>query len=551
LPRSNLWRSIAVLFSLGLVACQQDVTPPQFEPSFDRHDDDDDDDCRGVPSWTSDVRGSYTVHIGDEITIKTKTTTKPKQLQWWSTNCKVATVDEGKVKARSSGTVLIKVSGAKGVKESYTVSVMGPEVVDFVLTPSEGPPLMPGQVRQFKTRIEWSDNKSRAAKVTYRATAGTISETGLFTAGSVAGRSLVIASCDCGVADTAAVDVTASAPLLSKLSISPKAVSLAAGGGQQFATTALWSTGATTLPPVTYRAIGGTVGATTGLYLAPTTAGTYLVIVSHTGGTSQDTATITVGGGIGTTPSAVNVLFRDGFESGGFTTAQNGISWTSKPWVFASTILPRTGTRSAQFRQGDSKTGGELRFGGLPNLPEVYIQFWLYQPNGTETPSLGPRVSVPVDGKNDKFFRLWSGTYASSLIKYGASTWGAGGVGYIGSEFMINSAGTMLGMGQGGTGFQTSPKLAAIGADAYVGRWVQVRIRSKVASAANNNGVIQIWFNGALLVDKRNLPSYAAGGVGNFFQSGYLLGWANSTFNPETNMFIDDVTISTGGFPAQ
>ena len=78
-----------------------------------------------------------------------------------------------------------------------------------------------------------------------------------------------------------------------------------------------------------------------------------------------------------------------------------------------------------------------------------------------------------------------------------------------------------------------------------------MRIRSKVASAANNNGVIQIWFNGALLVDKRNLPSYAAGGVGNFFQSGYLLGWANSTFNPETKMFIDDVTISTGGFPAQ
>jgi hypothetical protein len=89
--------------------------------------------------------------------------------------------------------------------------------------------------------------------------------------------------------------VNITAPQLTKLTVSPKTVSLNAGASQQFGVTASWSTGATTVPPVTWSASGGTVSST-GAYVAPSAAGTYHVIVAHTNGTVRDTAVVTVGG---------------------------------------------------------------------------------------------------------------------------------------------------------------------------------------------------------------------------------------------------------------
>jgi hypothetical protein len=77
---------------------------------------------------------------------------------------------------------------------------------------------------------------------------------------------------------------------------------------------------------------------------------------------------------------------------------------------------------------------------------------------------------------------------------------------------------------------------------------VTIRIRAKVPTAANNDGVIQIWVDGVLASNKTNLPGYPPDGIGNYFESGYLLGWANSGFQEGQSMFIDDVSISVGGF---
>ncbi|MDQ8167715.1 MAG: hypothetical protein P3C09_08150, partial [Gemmatimonadota bacterium] len=451
----------------------------------------------------------------------------------------------GVVTALAGGTesVVATVDGVKGA-QALTVAT----VTSVAVSPKTGTALAPAQTRQFTTVATWSDQVTRPVSITYTATGGTISTSGLYTAGQLAGTFMVIANCACGRADTAAVSIVLPAQLTS-LTISPKIATVNAGATQQFSAVANWSTGATTLPPITYSATGGVVS-TTGLWTAPSTAGTYKVIVAHTGGTLKDTASVTVASTTTAGPSIAQVLFADGFESGDFTTTQNGVRWTSTPWVFASTAFPRTGSRSAQYRQGDSKTGGELRFGGLPRLSEVYLEFYLYQPSGQENPSIGTAVRVPVDGENDKFFRLWSGAYGSTAFKYGASTWGSAGVGMLGTEFTRNAGDRVVGMGEGGSAYQQSPKYPTIGSAALLGRWVRVRIRAKVASAANNDGIIQIWFDGTQVINKTNLPSYAWNGVGNYFEAGYLLGWANSGFAPGVNMYVDDVTISTGGFPS-
>jgi hypothetical protein len=64
-----------------------------------------------------------------------------------------------------------------------------------------------------------------------------------------------------------------------------------------------------------------------------------------------------------------------------------------------------------------------------------------------------------------------------------------------------------------------------------------------------NNGIIQIWLDGTLVVSRTQLASYAGTGGSNVFQSGYILGWANNGFAAGQFMYLDNFTISTGGFP--
>jgi hypothetical protein len=452
----------------------------------------------------------------------------------------------GVVTALAGGTESV-VATVDGVKGAQTLTVA--TVTSVAVSPKTGTALAPAQTRQFTTVATWSDQVTRPVSITYTATGGTISTSGLYTAGQLAGTFMVIANCACGRADTAAVSIVLPAQLTS-LSISPKIATVNAGATQQFSAVANWSTGATTLPPITYSATGGVVSST-GLWTAPSTAGTYKVIVAHTGGTLKDTASVTVQAATTATApsSAATVVFADNFESGAFTTTQNGVRWTANTWVDASGAIARSGTTSARFRQGDAKTWTELRFGGMSDLAEVYLQYWMYQPNGAESPSVGTDVQVPVGTSNDKFFRLWGGSYdGANDIKYGASTW----AGKLGIEYKRNGLdGTMWGMGEGGP--LIAPDVKAynplIGNPAYKGRWVKVQIRAKTADAGVDNGIIQIWIDNALVQNRQKLRSFAAGTGANRFQSGYLFGWANNGFPAGQYIYVDDFTISTGGFP--
>ena len=248
-------------------------------------------------------------------------------------------------------------------------------------------------------------------------------------------------------------------------------------------------------------------------------------------------------------PAGVSILFSDSFESGNLLASQNGVRWTSSAYVDVSSNIAQSGSRSARFRQGAPLGDGnwaELRFGGLARLNEVYVQYYLYMPNGAESPSVGPKVTVLNPGGNDKFFRMWADDY-NAAPKFGASTWAqAGNTGAIGSEYTyVQPDGTAWGMGQGPTPKPLVPFII----DANKGRWVQIRIRVKVSGSDNRSGVIQVWANGNLVVNDTNLSVYPRGGVGNYLANGYILGWANSGFQANQVMYVDNVTFSTGGFP--
>ncbi len=64
---------------------------------------------------------------------------------------------------------------------------------------------------QFAATVVWADAAERAAGITFTATGGEISAAGLFRAGTVPGTFRIVATCACGVADTASVVVRLSA----------------------------------------------------------------------------------------------------------------------------------------------------------------------------------------------------------------------------------------------------------------------------------------------------------------------------------------------------
>lgn len=197
----------------------------------------------------------------------------------------------------AAGTFRVVVSGG-GKADTSAVTVTAPPagtpvVTSFVLTPGSAS-LQTGGAQQFGTTATWSDGVSRPVTVSYSATGGTVSASGLYAAGSIVGTFAVIASCGCGMADTATVNLTASTgAVLTNLTVNPKSASLFLGGGQQFSVSAQWSDGGSAVPPITWTATGGTVS-TGGYYTGGMTGGTYRVIAS--GGSKADTAAVTLAG---------------------------------------------------------------------------------------------------------------------------------------------------------------------------------------------------------------------------------------------------------------
>ena len=205
------------------------------------------------------------------------------------------------------------IATASGLADTSTITITAPTLTSLSLTPATVT-LAVGATQQFSVAGTWSNGTTTPPTVTYAGgSGGTITAGGLYTAGSTPGTYNLIASHSGGLKDTSVVTITAAAPTLTSLSLTPATVTLAAGATQQFTVSATWSNGTTTVPLVGYTvnsAAGGSVTAG-GLYTAGSTAGSYQVIVAHTGGTLKDTSFVTVTGGGGGGTDTAHRRFRD------------------------------------------------------------------------------------------------------------------------------------------------------------------------------------------------------------------------------------------------
>jgi hypothetical protein len=226
------------------------------------------------------------------------------------------------------------------------VAVPAPTLQQIILTPSTAT-LLTGAAQQYAVSGRMSDGSSKSVTATYTATGGTITAGGLYTAGTTAGSYRVISTLSGGtMADTGTVTVTA--PTLQQVVLTPSSTTLLAGTLKQFSASGRLTDGSVSTVSVTYNATGGTI-TTAGLYTAGTSAGTYRVIATQSGGTLADTSAVTV---TAATLTSVIVLPATATVASG----------TTKQFTVSGTLNNGATTTPAVTY---SATGGTISSGGL------------------------------------------------------------------------------------------------------------------------------------------------------------------------------------------
>ncbi|MDP2875950.1 MAG: M4 family metallopeptidase [Holophaga sp.] len=199
-----------------------------------------------------------------------------------------------------------------------------PQGVSVSITPTTAS-VKTGATYQFSASVVGSSNTA----VTWTATGGTVSTSGLYTAPTTTGTYTVKATSAADTTKSASATVTVSPATGVSVAITPTTSTIQTGATQQFTASVTGSTNTA----VTWTATGGTVS-TSGLYTAPATAGTYTVKATSAADTTKSasaTVTVTTGGG--------EKILNGGFESGATSWAgTTGVigNWNKSPYYEVS-----------------------------------------------------------------------------------------------------------------------------------------------------------------------------------------------------------------------
>lgn len=235
-------------------------------------------------------------------------------------------------------------------------------------------------------------------------------------------------------------------------------------------------------------------------------------------------------------------FFTDSFESGDLTATGGGFSWGDTNYgeapgdlVQVNTDQAKTGSYALMFRNGGTAGGdswAEQRFELGADYTEIYFKYDLYYPSNYEHRS-----------GNNKFFELWSGSRDTNGIWVTFNVWDdpsrSNAVDGILSTTMEGNTSPVNTSAHHRYDTDLEPQITP----SLLGQWNRFVIRMKVGTTAGNDGIFQCWINGSLAYDRQDLPMYSS--VSNDFSAGYIWGWANSGYAVTTDVFVDDVVVST------
>lgn len=260
-----------------------------------------------------------------------------------------------------------------GLADTADVVIQPPVPVLTAIVVTPDPVVMqPGSVQSFAVHGVWTNGGSGAPAVSWSATGGTISASGVYSAGAVAGTYRVIATQVGGtLADTATVTIATAPPVLTGLVVSPDSVTVQTGGGRQYTVAGVWTNGGSGAPAVTWSTNGGAI-TTSGYFTAGGTPGTYRIVATQSGGTLADTATVFVTSGtpvltsLQIIPDSVNLQTGMAYEFDVRATWSNGtttvpaLDWSATGGTVSSSGRYIAGTAAGVFRVIARVQGGAL-----------------------------------------------------------------------------------------------------------------------------------------------------------------------------------------------
>jgi hypothetical protein len=232
--------------------------------------------------------------------------------------------------AAGTYTFTVSVTGCQNHRSSktYTMTIApnGTQTVGIAISPSTAT-INTNATEQFAASVSGTTNTG----VTWTATGGTVSASGLYTAPNTAGTYSVRATSQADTTKHATATITVQAVQQVGITISPTTASINTNATAQFWT----SITGTTNTGCTWTASGGWVSAT-GLYTAPSSAGTYTVrVASQADPTKSATATVTVqaaqivGITISPTTATINTNASEQFSASISGTSNTAVTWTA------------------------------------------------------------------------------------------------------------------------------------------------------------------------------------------------------------------------------
>jgi len=214
-----------------------------------------------------------------------------------------------------------------------------------------------------------------------------------------------------------------------------------------------------------------------------------------------------------------------------------------------TSITPHTGSKILRLRWGagdHSSTWAEQRFDlGSPQTGDVYIRYYVYYPDGTEPDENKYVHRDGPDADNNKLMRLWGAEYEDP-IKVGARTMPPLGDYAEIFSFTANvSAYHVNGCsGAQGSAYLNESLLPTWNMqNSDLGRWMCFEFHYR-RDTGEDNGAFEFWVDGESKISETNFVIEGAPCSPGYFMLGYLMGWANSGFDTDINIYIDDVVFS-------
>lgn len=234
-------------------------------------------------------------------------------------------------------------------------------------------------------------------------------------------------------------------------------------------------------------------------------------------------------------------LFVDSFESGSLSaTNADGFRWggtnktgivNSSATVFGANLFSgtgwtaKTGAHSLRFQYPATNYMSEQRFSLGRHYTEIWIGYWIRVP-----------LNFTQGGGNNKFAAFWTNVYDGS----GDVTWQMRPTSGGNAKLVVQDGGT--------TQYEVDAATNFINVSTDRGRWMQVAIRMRPATASGaNNGIIEFyrrWSNESSYTRlySKTTARFYEGGQG--IHEGYLMGWANAPYSVDTEWLLDDFTVS-------